>query len=170
VQRSRVNINGSIYIAVSLPSQRCTFDELESLAILSRRVRHRWHIVQPPCACGAKPLRGPPAALPRAGMSRHARAMTRTSCACGSKPRRGPPVALQGACVCRHARGNGADYHCAPRRRTLFEDWSAFSRLSKPPLNDQRSLMAIKKARRQTVTQPRRQNTDIFVQPRRKLC
>jgi hypothetical protein len=37
LQRSRVNMNGFICTVARLPSRRCTFDELDSLAIASRR-------------------------------------------------------------------------------------------------------------------------------------
>jgi hypothetical protein len=41
VQRGRANVTGFICTVVSQPSRRCTFDEFESLAVASRRARHR---------------------------------------------------------------------------------------------------------------------------------
>jgi hypothetical protein len=59
--------------------------------------------------------------------------------------------------VYRHARGDGAECSCALR---LFEGWSAFRRLFKPPRHDQRYLMAAQKAR--ATTQPCRQTHEFF--------
>ena len=41
IQRNGANTNGFICAVERRPSRRCTFDETESLAVISRRARHR---------------------------------------------------------------------------------------------------------------------------------
>jgi hypothetical protein len=48
LQQKIVNITGFICTEVRQPSRRCTFDELESMAVASRR---RWRMFQPLLRC-----------------------------------------------------------------------------------------------------------------------
>jgi len=47
VQRGIVNITGLICAVAVYPSRRCTFGELQPLAVASQRARHRWRMSQP---------------------------------------------------------------------------------------------------------------------------
>jgi hypothetical protein len=71
------------------------------------------------CACGTKPRRGPPTALPGANramffaVNRHKREVN--DFAGGINSRRGPPAALPEADMWRHAWGDGEHCPCAAR-------------------------------------------------------
>ena len=84
-----------------------------------------------------KTLRGPSATLTGAGKCWYAR---------GDGADR--PTRLPEADASQHSRGDGTDYPCAPRLRSLFEGCSAFRRLFKPPDHGQRRLVVCLKARR----------------------
>jgi hypothetical protein len=72
VQRGRVNISGFIGTVERFPSRRCTSDEFGFVAG-APTLTH----VCTAGACGTKPRRGPPAAMPGEGVWRMLEAMAR---------------------------------------------------------------------------------------------